>query len=203
MSKFVRYGGLSRVKQKGFSGKSDDSRSFGGFHVPPARKGIYAFPEHHIEIFLLGGFYNNTHKYEFLKDRWGNTIHNRHPGWKLYSKQEKYWWIERGEWPDSPGEDSDDFDYESHRKVYLAKLVKPRKFEYTGNLWHHLDVPPGDIIKKHGSWVYTTHAVWAKSFRKTIREQSLNHDFSKHQSVYGRDVYSKDHLEVFISDKVN
>lgn len=47
--KFVRYGGLSGRRQRGYNPNAPT------MHSPPANKGIYAFPEHLIERFLLGG----------------------------------------------------------------------------------------------------------------------------------------------------
>jgi len=44
---FIRFGGLSPVKQRGYT-TNDEER---GFHTPPARKGIYAFPRGYIELF--------------------------------------------------------------------------------------------------------------------------------------------------------
>ena len=65
---FVRFGGLSPVKQKGFTTDSDT-----GFHSPPARKGIYAFVDGYIETFLLGGGYGDPSKKECKP----NTIYQR------------------------------------------------------------------------------------------------------------------------------
>ena len=44
--KFLRFGGLSPVKQEGYGNDT--------FHAPPARYGIYCFPETAMERFLLG-----------------------------------------------------------------------------------------------------------------------------------------------------
>ena len=43
---FVRYGGLSRVNHKKFFKKEE------GFHIPPAKKGIYAFIWPYVDPFL-------------------------------------------------------------------------------------------------------------------------------------------------------
>jgi hypothetical protein len=50
-SVFLRYGGLSLRTQKGYDPHSER------FHSPPARRGIYAFPQKAVELFLLGGNY--------------------------------------------------------------------------------------------------------------------------------------------------
>ena len=49
--KFIRFGGLSSVKQKGYT--NDESEIY--VHTPPARRGIYAFTYPYVEPFLLGG----------------------------------------------------------------------------------------------------------------------------------------------------
>lgn len=54
---FVRYGGLSLVKQKGYD------PSMPTFHSPPSNKGVYAFPLKCIEFFLC------AHRKNFLKQR--------------------------------------------------------------------------------------------------------------------------------------
>ena len=46
---FIRWGGLSSVRQEGYQAISES------FHTPPARRGIYAFVWPYIEPFLLGG----------------------------------------------------------------------------------------------------------------------------------------------------
>ena len=56
--KFIRWGGLSPVVQKGYNPEMPT------FHCPPARKGLYAFPFPFIEPFLLSGDFDNNHKEE-------------------------------------------------------------------------------------------------------------------------------------------
>ena len=66
--KFVRFGSISPVKQEGYNKLNSDL-----YHAPPAKKGIYAFVENHLEFFLLGGkmsAYGAKHaKYESIKNR--------------------------------------------------------------------------------------------------------------------------------------
>jgi hypothetical protein len=45
--KFIRFGGLSSVPQKGYD------PSMPTFHSPPARRGIYALPYDRIELFVV------------------------------------------------------------------------------------------------------------------------------------------------------
>lgn len=69
---FVRWGGLSPVKQRGFKQtKSEDAT----FHSPPAKKGIYAFPVKWIEKFLLGGK-DRTHERPRTFEHYGDIWHH-------------------------------------------------------------------------------------------------------------------------------
>ena len=58
--KFVRWGGLSPVKQIGYD------PAMPTYHSPPAKKGIYAFVWPYIELFLLTGneVIKNNHKWQ-------------------------------------------------------------------------------------------------------------------------------------------
>jgi hypothetical protein len=145
---FVRYGGLSLVKQKGYS------RVAKTYHSPPAKKGIYAFPIKAIDFFLC-----------------------------------------------------------SHRKKFE---LQRREFKHKGNIWHHLGFrcKPNEILAMHGSWVMTEFKVWEKAFSK----ESLNLRYGEKKKDSGwdlstnninqplrsgiRGIYSADHLEIFISEKI-
>lgn len=143
---FVRFGGLSLVKQKGYS-KIPKS-----FHSPPANKGVYAFPIKCIDFFLC-----------------------------------------------------------AHRKNF--KLQR-KEFTHTGHIWHHLGYrcKPSQIIAMHGSWVKTEFKVWEKAFSKEslhlrYGEKKEGWDLSTHNinqplrsGVNG--IYSVDHLEIFIDEKI-
>jgi len=54
---FVRYGGLSLVKQDGYNPEMPT------YHCPPANKGVYAFPLKCIDFFLC------AHRKNFLEER--------------------------------------------------------------------------------------------------------------------------------------
>ena len=111
---FVRWGGLSPIKQKGHKKMNEyekGSKIFElGYHLPPARKGVYAFVWPFIdESFLI--YHSEKHK---------------NPNNHMYTKE--------------------------------GKLQKPRKFKYTGEVWHHLEnflKDKNQVISRRGSWVKT------------------------------------------------
>lgn len=139
---FIRYGGLSLVKQKGYS------KTAKTFHAPPAPKGVYAFPIKAIDFFMC-----------------------------------------------------------SHRKKFE---LQRKEFKHKGNIWHHLAFrcKPNEILAIHGSWVMTEFKVWEKAFNK----ESLNLRYGEKEfgvkslnDVWRsgvRGIYSADHLEIFISEKI-
>ena len=93
--------------------------------------------------------------------------------------------------------------------TFITVLKKPKIFEYSGEIWHHLGkhLKPHQIIETSGSWVKTdmdNYFLSLKSeFHETKREMIKN--FSKYSEMsdlmkkdpYKR-YYAKDHLEVFI-----
>lgn len=143
---FVRYGGLSLVKQKGYSKVAKT------FHSPPATKGIYAFPIKTIDFFMC-----------------------------------------------------------AHRKKFE---LQRKEFKHKGNIWHHLGhhCKPSQILDRHGSWVKTEFKVWEKAFSK----ESLNLRYGDKNGGIDfsikninepwrsgvRGMYSADHLEIFIDEKI-
>lgn len=89
----------------------------------------------------------------------------------------------------------------------LEKLIKPRIFVYTGELWHHLEkwCHGGDIIKKHGGWVKTTFEVYVEALRKefhSLKEGGcwyMGENDKPFKKINNPTTYTcKDHLEVFI-----
>lgn len=211
---FVRYGGLSPVKQRGFT--TDDSKQT--FHSPPARKGVYAFPEHWVEMFLLGGNINTfgvRNRVVKVTDKDGNMVTNRHPLFKkLQDRGDKYWDKTEGElWPDAEPDEDGEYSWEDYIH-FLTVHQKPRKFTYSGDIWHHLGehVSKNNIIKQHGSWVLTDIDTYKKSFKREMisrRKNALTDlaSFSKNDDkvvdaqFLGRNPYkwhSNDNLEVFI-----
>lgn len=201
--KFVRYGGLSPVKQRGFN-KSDT------FHSPPARKGIYAFVDGYIEPFLLGGSYgdpfnkNSSNRFVYVRDKTGNKITSEHPDFittleRGESMWERRWKLKPGATPDEDGE----YSYDDYIHVLLKK-VHPKKFKYDGEIWHHLKkfVPVEKIIRERGSWIKTDMETFKDAFAKNAHESRK--DMNKTMGIHGwkpknpLKFHTKDHLEVFI-----
>lgn len=210
---FVRFGGLSPVKQKGFTTNPEES-----FHSPPARKGIYAFPKNYIDIFLLGGEYanpknkNKANRFSYVKDKQGNKITNNHPEFDKLIDNPNYWDIEIGIKDGAVPDEDGDYDYDD--KIHaLIKRVHPKHFKHTGDIWHHLKefVEPEEIIKERGSWVKTSMSTYLKAFKKNAHaskkemRQNQTHyndgkfDISKADVCKdGLKYFCRDHLEVFI-----
>jgi hypothetical protein len=165
---FVRYGGLSPVKQKGYG----ETR----FHSPPARHGIYAFVDPFIEMFLLGGDYS--------KD-------------KLIVS-------------DIPVTNDDSFDWygfsvlkeneEGELDTFRAYLPRPRRFVYTGFVWHHLpQVRATTILATHNAWIKTNYYDFCyclKAEFAQLRGQAMER--AGVANLPAARFASKDHLEVFI-----
>jgi hypothetical protein len=185
--RFVRYGGLSPVKQLGF-GKDT-------FHAPPARRGIYAFPWPYIERFLLtvdDMATGELHpKFQFVKDPKGNKISNlTHPElFNKYSEIDNYYTFSKTQLAATRKADSGDWskdtidatDWDKHEH-FIIELKKPRIFTYEGPIWHHLDTGVGI---KRGEWVKTDIDEYRAALKRELHRVK-------------RDNFSKDHLEVFI-----
>ena len=88
------------------------------------------------------------------------------------------------------------------------KLIKPRIFEYEGELWHHLGkhCHGSDIIQRHNEWYKTTFDVYVEALRKEFHELRIEEEmflrhFNKSEQIKSNNptrFMSKDHLEVFI-----
>lgn len=208
--KFVRYGGLSPVKQTHYD-TSDDKP----FHNPPRKRGLYAFPYPYIEKFLLGATddpSNISHKTQWIKDEDGNKIKYEdfygdynpkvdkvdiNPKYlklikKLGIKQKDIW----------ASTASDDISY-------VTVMKKPRMFEYDGDIWHHLGhkLKPHQILATSGSWTKTTMDYYLlaltfefhsakKDMIKTMKDYTELSDLMKKDPY--KHHFAKDTLEVFI-----
>ena len=210
--RFLRFGGLSPVKQRGFTTDKEAT-----FHSPPARKGVYAFPENCIEIFLLGGGYGDpdtkggANRFTYVKDSKGVRLTQDHPAWKSAVESEKYW-PKQGKLKEGAvlNEDGEYYDYDDHEQ-FLIEKVHPRRFEYTGDIWHHLDThtPRQKIKQRKGSWVKTSTPAYLEAFKRMYHSQRKEMGFRDREWVgdspytppcfkNALKYYSKDHLEVFI-----
>jgi hypothetical protein len=192
-AKFIRFGGLSSVKQKGYD------PSMPGMHSPPARKGIYAFVWPHIVPFMLGGetwsgIKSKHSKMEYVKDKTGKIeeVNENLTDWTEVNFLKKYSTVEK-----------------DGKEVWI-KPKQPKTFTYEGEIWHHLGshLKPNQIVKTKGSWYLTSyqdwekafekekhsilkqyHKIWLKDFKQELEKIELNNPFR---------FFVKDHLEVFI-----
>lgn len=79
------------------------------------------------------------------------------------------------------------------------KLHRPRKFEYHGNLWHHLSTIKA--IKRKGSWVLTTYEDYCEALDNELHNlmKATNAESKGGLIRSGNTGYfAKDHLEVYI-----
>lgn len=226
--KFIRYGGLSPVKQTQYKPDKDPDK---GFHNPPKKYGLYAMIKGYEDLFLLSSTSHPNHisgKSQWLKDDNGDLVEDTrkfdektckeiYPNdiKKLLKKRK----IKENQLSSSKkdGECPDDCDVESCSECdrgpsYLTVLKKPKTFTHTGDIWHHLvdTTDHCDVISRSGSWVKTTYNSFVKAFRKnkhlTLKELHASDDFPMdikdikiHDPYNGFGInYCKDHLEVFI-----
>lgn len=178
-TRFVRWGGLSPVKQKGYD------PSMPAEHCPPARRGVYAFVYPYIERFLIGSHIFLPHRMEWVRDKKGNRVNGAHPDHaRLVEEKGNFSVLER--------ELPEDGDYD--KTVWLiARHVRPRLFDYRGDLWHHLGhrLHPGEVKARKGSWVKSSYADFCRAFEAEVNWLKR----FKRRNGYG---CSHDHLEVFI-----
>lgn len=185
--KFARFGGLSPVKQKGYTKEMET------FHAPPCKKGFYAFLHPYYEPFLLSGseysgLGTKHSKFERVKDKDGNiikvdddtTYEHDSSNWM------KYWGLH------TSNEDG----------VYdVIKPKKPKVFEHTGELWHHLGehLKQNEILQTKGSWVLTDFKTYIKALKKELSAKKV---LLKNEIGYETNnpfsTICIDHLEVFI-----
>lgn len=212
---FIRFGGLSPVKQEQYTTGEDKT-----FHNPPCKHGLYAFPFPYIEKFLLSstdfpGHISN--KTQWLKDENNNKIKfddffditkeyntklDRFPVNTKYIKLLKKLNI-----PLSNIRSIYDEEKETH---YITVLNKPKIFEYDGEIWHHLGeyLKPNQILSSSGSWTLSDMDNYKIALQTDIHDTKkdmiklckisnidINNYFDK--DPY-KTMYNKDHLEVFI-----
>lgn len=240
MTKFVRFGGLSPVIHKGYNDEET-------YHYCPKKKGIYAFVDGYIETFLIGSTLEPYHsnKSAWLRDDEGNLISDEECSYdtktdkyiftdfvKKVAKKRKIKLKDIREYQTLKTlrnkekhckiyEDCDECPINGEcNKCFLAYTKKPKKFEYDGDIWHHLlsYVNEDDIIETNGVWIKTTMKVFKKAFNKCkhadFRMLSSNHNLKiwKKEDDYvscngyvpcnpykgANGFVSLDHLEVFI-----
>ena len=188
--KFVRWGDINPVKQKGY--KKGDT-----FHASPARKGIYAFVWPLIERFLIPQSTFDQSRMTWVRRKDGSKISYDDTDleaekWKKSGKRlipvseapkgRKLKRAMKGMHQSEPGS-----------VKYLVTMKKPKTFTYKGPIWHHLEsyVSEKDIIDRNGGWIKTGYKAWAKALG---RERGDEAAFLRRERMR----HSKDHLEVFI-----
>ena len=225
--KFARFGGLSSVNQRGYKSNTDS------FHGPPCRRGFYAFVWPHYDFFLLSNGETTTNpwnigtKFRYVKDTKGNVINDKHPEFKELSGKHKYWTVHTKLWYnhiqswadldilcDNPDYDKlkDEFDdawvkkHNDPAKWVLVEKPSPKIFEYTGEIWHHLDycLGPSGAIKRKGGWTLSPFEEYKKALEKDMHQaiKLQTHEYNQRKLPYStKNPYNgvcKDHLEVFI-----
>jgi len=206
---FIRYGGLSPLKQDHYLPHGHPEKTF---HNPPKKRGLYAMIKGYEELFLLGATSNPNHisgKTKWLKDDDGNFVidDRTYDGdskvnyGAQYTSELKKLLKKRGigerqlqstrqphtKPPECPTEDTECKDCPIHKECqdahihYLTVLKKPRIFEYKGELWHHLsdEVDHWEVLERCGDWIKTTYDVFVKAF-------------SKHKHLIMKDAHSND-----------
>lgn len=221
--KFIRFGGLSSVLQKGYNPDMPT------FHSPPARRGIYALPYDRVEYFIVPVVNMRTNKKtqrelihpgsQYVRDSKGKKIilgWDHHCGLADYPQEVKE--VYCNPFYDSKNWESnkykkhiyshtfwkgdttaEDYEYEEHNFSHdaLIKLKKPKSFDYNGNIWCHLDcyvpIKRKDIIKQKGSWILLEFNAWLKYYT-----YAKEWNKGKVYETRNHDNYCWDYFEVFI-----
>ena len=202
---FIRWGNIKPSKQKGFGSDT--------FHSPPAKKGLYAFPEGFVETFLLGGFQFRPDRHTWVKKEDGSLISYDDPEKekyeirykfsfkdKLYQRAyigNKYDWVKKTkldpyhQFNGNNNAQSNNTN-EADNKLYLAKIKPSKKFKHYGNVWTHLQPRKAkDILDVYQSWYLVEYYTLVKSLQ--IR-YATNQTFKATEGY----PYTKDDCEVFI-----
>ena len=217
--KFARFGGLSSVNQRGYEPSSED------FHGPPARRGFYCFVWPFYELFLLGADCTKNPmvkgaKFIYVRDNKGEIITDIHPEYEEYSKNCcKHSQINNPKWSEfyeshctHPEADWDSLEKEwkskNIPKYYFIEKPKPRIFEYSGEIWHHLGehLKQDLILGTKDSWVKSTVEDYRDALDKNMlsaHKQMMKWSYNTthrvlptHKMALSRG--TKDHLECFI-----
>lgn len=217
--KFVRWGGINPVKQKGYNVKLDD---FHSFHSPPARKGMFAFPWPFVEYFLLGVNEFNPNRHEWVKRPDGSLINDKDPDAEEWEKRTKGrigftrmpekgkhksltderliirqqyqdGKIDKNEYDKRVKEIEDDVQKRVNKGWFMIKVKPPKFFKHEGDIWHHLKLhtKPSEIKDEHGAWIKTD----IETYKRLLRKELGSMKKQKEREGIG---VSKDHLEVFI-----
>lgn len=143
---FVRLGNLNPVKHKEHSKEE-------GFHIAPKKKGIYAFPCGYVERFLICGSCTDGRNRYVLDDN-GNKIKDDIDSTLSDTELKKLLKKRHIKTNDVSSKYS-----EEDQCWYLVYKLRPKKFEYNGDIWHHLSNYVGDkkeILEKYEDWVFNS-----------------------------------------------
>ena len=167
-------------------------------HTPPTRNGIYAFVWPYFEPFLLQSP-RLDREFEYLRDGKGNLIDKNHPEFQV---------------------NSDKYRHRVNKQTGIETLYdlrRPKIFEYYGPLWHHLEqfVDPKDVLQRKEFWVKTNFDAYVKALKKELHsvlrtdgvesmrgEKEPSSPFWQYRSKRPAQNFYRDHLEVFIDDKI-
>lgn len=190
---FMRWGNLNPVKHKEHSKEE-------GFHIAPKKKGIYAFPCGYVERCLIWGSYTDVWNRYVLDDN-GNKIKNGIDSELSDIELKKLLKKRHIKTNDVSAKYS-----EEDQCWYLVYKLRPKKFGYNGDIWHHLCDYVGDkkdILEEYGDWVKTSMHVYINALHRcdtTERFLASRHEFgTKHGNPHTHPRFcTKDHYEVFI-----
>jgi hypothetical protein len=165
---FVRYGGLSSVRQEGYE------VAMPGYHSPPARRGIYAFVAQTVTGFLISKCEFDSRRMEWIRDPAGNKVpYDLERDWKLPGSGHFFGCLARdGRW-------------------YRARHKKPKVFAYRGEVWHHLPVVRHEVLKEKGGWVLTSAQAHKDAFRRALNRRA-------YARKLGHPSFLLDDFEVFL-----
>lgn len=199
---FVRFGNLNPVKHKEHRKKLGPGYEIEKFHIAPKLKGIYAFPHGYVSLYLVDSCLS-SHWMRYLLDANGKKIDicdfYDPEDWRVirpeYKKLLKRQHVKESMLVNI--EETDDCCYIGYRN-------KPKRFDYTGPVWHHLKdcVKPESIIEEYGCWVKTSFKDYCKALHKrdTMDRFKDYMEFSdKHGNPHTYPIRFKyDDYEVFI-----
>lgn len=226
LGSWMRFGGLSPVKQRQ-RGKESDAT----FHSPPRRRGVYAYVDGFVDTFLIGDTSELGHIsnkiFRLLDEAENPMVWDDHMQFDLAQNRSVPCTKKCLSLLRRKGIQQKQLVPGGENGAFICVLRKPRRFSYTGPVWHHLTnhVKEEEIEQRWGSWVLTSFPAWASAVRKAIHadrrelhsddlldesESSLQDGTSwhilKNAGALGSNPYKTrltaqvdlDHLEVFI-----
>jgi hypothetical protein len=221
--KFVRYGGLSSVRQKGYTPNN------AMVHTPPARRGIYAMPYDMLEMFLISPITTRrkksnreliNHHHEYVKNKKGEPIkltwNYHHRGIPessntsagelkkfFHTRYDRFLGKKIREYNSNFGyrsfwkEGMTEYSKDAFLYGLIIKPSKPKYFDYSGNIWCHLHwyvpVKRKDILKENGDWILLGFPAWLKYYTYAKKSNVYEDYGNRVHTNYGRDYF-----EVFI-----